>query len=156
MHPRGVKLFRQEGSSVPSSRLSTQNTPSAGERGSVPGSGCVLDDRRQGGPSSPVLSLAADQVIRQLGEGTFSKVVECVDPASRVPVAVKVVRALKKYADTAAGGVCPARDEVRPDLIWGNLVRWLGRGNIDFGRRIHFGATTPVPLSELVDLSPKP
>jgi dual-specificity kinase len=30
-------------------------------------------------------------------------VVECVDPASRVPVAVKVVRALKKYADTAAG-----------------------------------------------------
>lgn len=41
------------------------------------------------------------KIICQLGEGTFSKVVECEDLRTGERVAIKVVRAVKKYQETA-------------------------------------------------------
>eukprot|EP01012_Entosiphon_sulcatum_P035075 TRINITY_DN4453_c0_g1_i5.p1 TRINITY_DN4453_c0_g1~~TRINITY_DN4453_c0_g1_i5.p1 ORF type:complete len:292 (+),score=45.25 TRINITY_DN4453_c0_g1_i5:82-957(+) len=41
------------------------------------------------------------RIVCQLGEGTFSKVVECEDLRSGTRVAIKVVRAVKKYQDNA-------------------------------------------------------
>lgn len=40
-------------------------------------------------------------VIRQLGQGTFGKVVECYDSSSREHVAVKIIRNIQKYRDAA-------------------------------------------------------
>ena len=41
------------------------------------------------------------RIVRQLGEGTFSKVVECVDKRTEQTIAVKVIRAIKKYTENA-------------------------------------------------------
>lgn len=39
--------------------------------------------------------------MKLLGEGTFGKVLQCWDRATQSYVAVKVVRAIKKYTDAA-------------------------------------------------------
>ncbi|PWN91347.1 kinase-like protein [Acaromyces ingoldii] len=41
------------------------------------------------------------QIIRQLGQGTFGKVVECYDIKTRKMVAIKVIRAVQKYRDAS-------------------------------------------------------
>ncbi|KAG8925709.1 dual specificity protein kinase kns1 [Tulasnella sp. 419] len=41
------------------------------------------------------------RIIRQLGQGTFGKVVECYDQVSRTRVAVKIIRAIPKYRDAS-------------------------------------------------------
>ena len=43
----------------------------------------------------------ADQIIRQLGQGTFGKVVECYDIKTRKMVDIKVIRAVQKYRDAS-------------------------------------------------------
>ncbi|KAL7753203.1 serine threonine protein kinase CMGC group [Sorochytrium milnesiophthora] len=42
-------------------------------------------------------------IIRQLGQGTFGKVAECLDHLTNARVAVKVVRAIPKYRDASMG-----------------------------------------------------
>jgi dual-specificity kinase len=42
-----------------------------------------------------------DKVIRQLGQGTFGKVVEARDVVSRRKVAIKIIRAVQKYRDAS-------------------------------------------------------
>ena len=44
--------------------------------------------------------------MKLLGEGTFGKVLQCWDRIRKAYVAIKVVRAIKKYCDAA-------RDEIR-------------------------------------------
>ncbi|KAE8263290.1 hypothetical protein A4X09_0g7267 [Tilletia walkeri] len=41
------------------------------------------------------------RIIGLLGQGTFGKVVECIDVRSRTRVAVKVIRAIQKYRDAS-------------------------------------------------------
>jgi dual-specificity kinase len=43
----------------------------------------------------------ADRIIRQLGQGTFGKVVEARDVQTRKKVAIKVIRAVQKYRDAS-------------------------------------------------------
>ena len=38
-----------------------------------------------------------DRIVKQLGKGTFSKVVEAIDTKTNTRVAVKIVRAIAKY-----------------------------------------------------------
>eukprot|EP01064_Diplonema_japonicum_P010885 TRINITY_DN18106_c0_g1_i1.p1 TRINITY_DN18106_c0_g1~~TRINITY_DN18106_c0_g1_i1.p1 ORF type:complete len:416 (+),score=69.26 TRINITY_DN18106_c0_g1_i1:67-1248(+) len=49
-----------------------------------------------GGPGSE-LDDGRYKVLRKLGEGTFSKVMECVDEKKKTRVAVKIIRAEKRY-----------------------------------------------------------
>ncbi len=44
---------------------------------------------------------AADRIVSLLGEGTFGKVVECIDRDTRENVAVKIIRAVSKYTEAA-------------------------------------------------------
>ncbi|KAL1925365.1 uncharacterized protein VTP21DRAFT_248 [Calcarisporiella thermophila] len=41
------------------------------------------------------------RIIRQLGQGTFGKVVECWDKVARSFVAIKIIRAVQKYRDAS-------------------------------------------------------
>ena len=44
----------------------------------------------------------SDQIVRELGEGTFGKVVECRDlKRADVSVALKVIKNVEKYRDAA-------------------------------------------------------
>lgn len=44
----------------------------------------------------------ADEIVRELGEGTFGKVVECRDrKRSDASVALKVIKNVEKYRDAA-------------------------------------------------------
>jgi serine/threonine protein kinase len=45
--------------------------------------------------------VCADEVVREVGVGTFGRVVECVDRKRSLQVAVKVVRCVKKYTESA-------------------------------------------------------
>jgi dual-specificity kinase len=48
------------------------------------------------------LSFPADRIVRKLGEGTFGKVVECVDRKSpERKYAVKIIRAVQKYREAS-------------------------------------------------------
>jgi dual-specificity kinase len=42
-----------------------------------------------------------DRVNRLLGEGTYGKVVECIDRQRDRSVAVKIIRSIQKYRDAA-------------------------------------------------------
>ena len=44
----------------------------------------------------------ADKIVRLLGQGTFGKVVEAVNVHTQQRVAVKIIRAIKKYRDASA------------------------------------------------------
>ena len=45
--------------------------------------------------------MTTDEVVRLLGEGTFGKVVECLDKTNETLVAVKIIRAIPKYRSAA-------------------------------------------------------
>ena len=49
-----------------------------------------------------VRACLADEIVRELGEGTFGKVVECRDrKRSDASVALKVIKNVEKYRDAA-------------------------------------------------------
>jgi dual-specificity kinase len=43
----------------------------------------------------------SDQIVRKIGEGTFGRVLECLDRDDRELVAIKVVRSSEKYREDA-------------------------------------------------------
>lgn len=45
--------------------------------------------------------LIPDRIVRQLGQGTFGKVVEARDIETRRKVAIKVIRAVQKYREAS-------------------------------------------------------
>ena len=53
------------------------------------------------GESGDTLSDSRYKIIRQLGEGTFARVMECTDTKHNQRVAVKVIRAERKYMEGA-------------------------------------------------------
>jgi hypothetical protein len=46
-------------------------------------------------------SVFADKVVAFIGKGTFARVYHCVDKQTTLPVAIKVIRNIKKYYDAA-------------------------------------------------------
>jgi dual-specificity kinase len=42
-----------------------------------------------------------DRLVKLLGQGTFGKVVEAVDPSSSKRVAIKIIRAIPKYREAS-------------------------------------------------------
>jgi len=42
-----------------------------------------------------------DRLVKLLGQGTFGKVVEAVDPSSGQRVAIKIIRAIPKYREAS-------------------------------------------------------
>lgn len=47
------------------------------------------------------INLMIDRVNRLLGEGTYGKVVECIDQRRDRSVAVKIIRSIRKYREAA-------------------------------------------------------
>lgn len=45
--------------------------------------------------------LALDKIIREAGLGTFGRVLECLDKQRNIIVAIKVVRQVEKYTESA-------------------------------------------------------
>ena len=48
-----------------------------------------------------ILNKFTDRITRQLGQGTFGKVVQCFDRVSNRHVAIKIIRAVQKYRDAS-------------------------------------------------------
>lgn len=48
-----------------------------------------------------ILALMIDEIIRLLGQGTFGKVVECMDRDTGRRCAIKIIRAIQKYRDAS-------------------------------------------------------
>lgn len=46
-------------------------------------------------------TLHIDRTVRLLGQGTFGKVVECMDTQTNSRVAIKIIRAIPKYRDAS-------------------------------------------------------
>lgn len=45
--------------------------------------------------------LLSDKIIREAGLGTFGRVLECLDKQRNIIVAIKVVRQVEKYTESA-------------------------------------------------------
>ena len=45
--------------------------------------------------------LFQDRLVKLLGQGTFGKVVEAVEPSSSKRVAIKIIRAIPKYREAS-------------------------------------------------------
>jgi len=41
------------------------------------------------------------EIVENLGEGTFGKVVKCIKRGHKTPVAVKIVKGIDRYTDAA-------------------------------------------------------
>lgn len=72
-----------------------------------------------------------DKVLKLMGEGTFSRVIEALDTHENCKVAIKVVRAIKKFIDDAEFEVKMLNDLKKNDptneqyvliSIYGNLI----------------------------------
>lgn len=48
-----------------------------------------------------IVFLYADKIIREAGLGTFGRVLECLDKQRNIIVAIKVVRQVEKYTESA-------------------------------------------------------
>lgn len=51
--------------------------------------------------SSIYFNFPIDKIIRLLGQGTFGKVVQCLDRESGRYCAIKIIRAVQKYRDAS-------------------------------------------------------
>lgn len=50
--------------------------------------------------------IGADKIIREAGLGTFGRVLECLDKQRNIIVAIKVVRQVDKYSESAKVRLC--------------------------------------------------
>jgi dual-specificity kinase len=51
--------------------------------------------------SEDAILIVVDRLVRLLGQGTFGKVVEAVDPTASKRVAIKIIRAIPKYREAS-------------------------------------------------------
>ena len=51
--------------------------------------------------STTTHTFSTDEVVKDVGLGTFGRVVQCFDRSARRTVAIKVVRSIRKYVESA-------------------------------------------------------
>ncbi|KAL6840918.1 hypothetical protein ACP4OV_029178 [Aristida adscensionis] len=75
------------------------------------------------------------KICRKIGEGTFGQVLECWDRENKEMVAIKIVRAVKKYSDAAMIEIDVLQKLARSDAAAKHVCEKLGPSLYDFLRK---------------------